>query len=211
MFQSRIHTAWQGSKQRQDSPPAVRRDQDIATNCAICEIFPDSVRINSARQGAKGLQSDEEGPPEFGEPILATSNCASKLAQSKRFAWHADEGEAARASVWSAGACSRLRLVGSQAKVVDKTGARRYSARVFPIGKPESRLRAARFSGGEKLHRYASKFPELARILCRQELFTVSKKLRVRAQLSAVWRCFVSRWRVHLRPGALNPRPFALP
>jgi len=33
---------------------------------------------------------------------------ASKLAQSKRFAWHAAEGEAARASVWSAGACSRF-------------------------------------------------------------------------------------------------------
>jgi len=60
VFQSRIHTAWQGSKQRQDSPPAVRRDQDIATNCAICEIFPDSVRINSARQGAKGLQSKRD-------------------------------------------------------------------------------------------------------------------------------------------------------
>src|SRR5439155_1858436 len=31
-----------------------------------------------------------------------------KLAQSKRFAWHAAEGDAARASVCTAGACSRF-------------------------------------------------------------------------------------------------------
>jgi len=39
-------------------------------------------------------------PPYIGEAILATSNSASKLAHSKRFAWHAAEGETARASVW---------------------------------------------------------------------------------------------------------------
>ena len=208
MFQSRIHTAWQGSKQRQDSPPAVRRDQDITTNCAICEIFPDSVRINSARQGAKGLQSKRD---------LRNSANLSSPHPTAPASWrspNASRGTRTRAKQRAPAYGVRElapAFAGSQAKVVDKTGARRYDARVFPIGKPESRLRAARFSGGEKLHRDASKFPELARILCRQELFTVSKKLRVRAQLSAVWRCFVSPWRVHLRPGALNPRPFALP
>src|SRR5436309_5613537 len=65
------------------------------------------LRLGEFEPGQLGRSRGGAGATEE-QKYQPTSNSTSKLAHSKRFAWHAVEGEAARASVWSAGACSRF-------------------------------------------------------------------------------------------------------